>query len=121
MGALVPYIIAGTATGAGISMAQKKDPLKGALYGAGTGGIGSSLIGSTPSGAKFLGAEKATIPPTPSPMPSPVAVDVETLQKERAKRRERLRKLGLQGTILTEGGLGEPMIKKATLLGERAA
>ena len=54
------------------------------------------------------------MPPPAAPVPSPVPLDVETLEKERAQRRQRLRQFGRDGTILTtESGLGG----KGTLLG----
>lgn len=125
MGAAIPFIIPGMVAGATVSAAQKKDPLKGALYGAGTGGIGAAVIGGSPKGAA-----RAEIPPAPpavtlekpSPKASPTQADYEeALAKDRARRRQRIRQAGRQGTILTEGGLGEPQIKKATLLGGGSA
>lgn len=63
---------------------------------------------------------RAQMPPAQDPVPSPVPLDVEVLEKQRARRRQRLRSAGRQGTILTQGGLGggvEPETKRATLLG----
>lgn len=55
-------------------------------------------------------------PPKPSPVPTPVLLDEEVLQKQKAKRRQRIMARGRAGTILTEGGLGAET-GKATLLG----
>ena len=65
--------------------------------------------------------KKVTIP-AESPVSSPVPVDVEVLEKERARRAQRLRKFGRGGTILTMGGLGssEAEEKRGTLLGGSA-
>ncbi len=43
------------------------------------------------------------IPPTPAPAPAPTPLDEATLQKERARRRQRINAAGRQGTILTGG------------------
>ena len=58
--------------------------------------------------------------PERGPTPSPVAVDEEVLQKQRARQRQRLRNRGIAGTIITEGGLGEPQTQRATLIGGSA-
>lgn len=58
---------------------------------------------------------RAAIPTKPDPKPTPVTLDAETLEKERAKRMQRLRAAGRGGTILTEGLGGE-----GTLLGGAA-
>ena len=63
------------------------------------------------------GSKRAHIPPTPPPAPTPVMVDEEVLQKQRAKRKQRLQAAGRSGTILTAGGLGEPNVGRNTLLG----
>lgn len=55
-------------------------------------------------------------PPVPAPAPTPETLDEETLQKQRARRRQKLAARGRAGTILTEGGLGEDT-GKSTLLG----
>ena len=62
---------------------------------------------------------KASVPP--SPPPTPVTLDEEVLQKERARRRQRLAASGRAGTILTEGGLGTSNTGKQTLLGGKLA
>ena len=54
-----------------------------------------------------------------SPAPSPVPLDIEALEKERAKRRQKIRQKGRAGTLLT-GGLGTTGEDKGTLLGGRA-
>ena len=63
--------------------------------------------------------KRAVIPPAADPTPSPVPLDVEILEKERARRRQKIRRAGRGGTILTEGGLGgsHPEAKRSTLLG----
>jgi hypothetical protein len=68
------------------------------------------------------GAKRVVLPKRPDPVPTPVQLDEEVLQKERARRRQRLRQLGRAGTILTEGGLGgaDTASQKGTLLGGAA-
>ena len=69
------------------------------------------------------GTKKPTIPPAVEPpalappAPTPEMLDDEALQKQRARRRQKLAARGRAGTILTEGGLGEPNTGKSTLLG----
>lgn len=63
------------------------------------------------------GKKAAPPPPPPPPAPTPVQVDEEILQKQRAKRRQRLQAAGRAGTILTAGGLGDPNVGRNTLLG----
>ena len=45
------------------------------------------------------------IPPTPAPAPTPTSLDESVLQKERARRRQRINAAGRQGTILTGGSV----------------
>lgn len=45
------------------------------------------------------------IPPTPAPVAAPTPLDEATLQKERARRRQRINAAGRQGTILTGGSV----------------
>lgn len=52
-------------------------------------------------------------PPTPA-APTPVQRDIESLQKDRDKRRAMLARAGRAGTILTEG----QTLGSSTLLGE---
>lgn len=67
--------------------------------------------------------KKAKIPPAtpiaalPPPPPVPELLDEDVIQKERARRRQKLAARGRAGTILTEGGLGSAQTGKATLLG----
>jgi hypothetical protein len=67
---------------------------------------------------RFLGGKpkRPRIPPAASPAPTPEQVDEEILQKDRAKRKQRLAQAGRGGTILTGGGLGGEKGKQ-TLLG----
>lgn len=89
MAAATPYIIPGMIAGAGVSMAQKKDPAKGALYGAGTGGIGAGLIGSTSPQAKALARSKM-IKPEPTATTSVIssaAMKAGEMQRRRLRGR----------------------------------
>ena len=61
----------------------------------------------------FLFPKSRTPPPT-SPAARPVSLNIETLQKDRDRRRSQLAKAGRAGTILTEG----QSLASATLLGE---
>ncbi|GAG52017.1 unnamed protein product [marine sediment metagenome] len=60
--------------------------------------------------------------PVQDPVPSPVPLDVEVLEKERARRRQKVRSMGRAGTILTQGGLGgsDTETQRGTLLGGSA-
>ena len=61
---------------------------------------------------------RVKIPPTPSPAPTPTLLDEDALQKERARRRQRINAAGRQGTILTGGSvLGSPAQTGSSLLG----
>jgi hypothetical protein len=66
--------------------------------------------------------KRAKVPPPAAPAPSPVPLDVETLEKDRARRRQKIRQQGRAGTILTGGGLGgsESESQKGSLLGGSA-
>lgn len=65
--------------------------------------------------------KRAKMPPPAAPTPSPVPLDVETLEKDRARRRQRLQKFGRAGTILTSGlGGSDSGQSKGTLLGGSA-
>lgn len=108
---LVPYIAAGATTGAGVSMVQKKDPLKGAAYGAGTGGIGAGLIGSTSPQAKALATQTKTFTTqvealkkampiiSPSSTLTPSIISVEARRAGEAERRRLQRRRGRLSTI----------------------
>ena len=67
------------------------------------------------------GTKRAKVP-RQDPEPSPEPLDVEILEKERARRAQKVRQYGRASTILTEGGLGsaEQASRKGTLLGETA-
>ena len=122
MGALIPFAIAGGGVGAGTAAIAGEDPDKWrALYGAGgslIGRAGGAIKTKAKAAPAKVGAASATSLTGPSP--SPVPLDIETLEKDRAKRRQKLRTFGRQGTILTQGGLGEPQVRRATLLGGAA-
>ena len=65
------------------------------------------------------GAKRAKIPAKQDPKPDPVPLDVETLEKQRAQRRQKIRQRGRQGTILTEGfGSSGNASNQGTLLKE---
>jgi hypothetical protein len=73
-------------------------------------------------GADFLSElttpPEVKIPPTPAPTPAPTPIDQATLQKERARRRQRINAAGRQGTILTGGStLGSSSQTGSSLLG----
>ena len=62
--------------------------------------------------------EEIKIPPTPAPSPTPTSLDEEALQKERARRRQRINASGRGGTILTGGSaLGTPRTTSSSILG----
>ncbi len=67
------------------------------------------------------GAKRAKIPAKQDPLPDPVPLDIEVLEKQRAKRRQKIRQFGRAGTILTGGGLGTSEAEdKGSLLGGKA-
>ncbi len=68
------------------------------------------------------GKPKRAVLTQQAPVPSPVPLDVETVEKERARRRQKIRQFGRAGTILTSSGLGssEDASNKGTLLGGSA-
>ena len=45
------------------------------------------------------------IPPTPAPAPTPTSIGDDALQKDRARRRQRINAAGRGGTILTGGSV----------------
>jgi hypothetical protein len=75
-------------------------------------------------GGLISSPKRVRIPPAAEPPPAqePVPLDVEVLEKEREKRRQKIRQRGRAGTVLTEGGLGtsSDASKKGTLLGGSA-
>lgn len=84
-------------------------------------GIGVYAPESSPLPLPKKKPTTTVLPPTTTvlseTLPSPLPKEREALEKERAKRMQKLRRAGRQGTIITQGGLGEPQVKKATLLG----
>ncbi len=66
------------------------------------------------------GGKRAKVPAAPPPAPSPVPLDTETLEKQRAQRRQKIRSRGRQGTILTGLGGSSGEQPKGTLLGGSA-
>ncbi|KKN70119.1 hypothetical protein LCGC14_0434440 [marine sediment metagenome] len=92
-------------------------------------GLGKDVVGFSKIGAsaEVLGADfladitappEVKIPPLPAPAPAPTPLDQATLQKERARRRQRINAAGRQGTILTGGSvLGGPGQTGSSLLG----
>lgn len=66
-----------------------------------------------PKAAKIPPAQ--ALPAQPDPSPTPQQLDEKVIQKEKAKRRQKLVARGRAGTILVEGGLGGEK-GKATML-----
>ncbi len=67
---------------------------------------------------RLTAPEKIKIPPVPAPAPTPTSLDEEALQKDRARRRQRINASGRGGTILTGGStLGTPRTTSSSNLG----
>ena len=54
---------------------------------------------------RLTAPEPLKIPPTPAPAPTPTSIGDDALQKDRARRRQRINAAGRGGTILTGGSV----------------